>query len=42
MGENSLGKELLDWFRYADDTATTSPFIQQRNKIKPEALKDIF
>ena len=42
MGENSLGKELLDWFRYADDTATTSSFIQQRNKIKPRALKDIF
>lgn len=42
MGGNSLGKELLDWFGYADDTATTSAFIQQRNKIKPETLKDIF
>lgn len=42
MGGNSLGKELLDWFGYSEETASTSAFIQQRNKIKPNTLKYIF
>lgn len=42
MGGNSLGKELLDWFGYSDKTVSVSAFIQQRNKIKPDALKYIF
>lgn len=38
MESGSLTNELLDLF----DASTSSAFIQQRNKIKPEALKDIF
>jgi len=41
MGGNSLGKELLDYFNYDSDTASTSAFIQQRNKILPSAFKHL-
>lgn len=39
MGGNSMGKDLLEWFGYSEETASTSAFIQQRNKIKPNTLK---
>ena len=42
MGGNRLAKDLLDWFGYAVETGTTTPIIEERNKIKPETLKDIF
>ena len=42
MGGNSLGKELLDWFGYSEETVSVSAFVQQRNKIKPDTLKYIF
>lgn len=42
MGGNCLGKELLDWFGYSEETASVSAFVQQRNKIKPDDLKCIF
>lgn len=42
MGGNNLGKELLDWFGYSEETVSVSAFVQQRNKIKPDALKYIF
>lgn len=42
MGGNSLGKELLDWFEYSEETASESAFVQQRNKMKPTTLKYIF
>ncbi len=42
MGGGTLSNELLDMFNYSADTATSSAFIQQRNKIKPEAFETIF
>ena len=42
MGEGTLSNELLNMFDYSADTATSSAFIQQRNKIKPEAFETIF
>lgn len=42
MGGGTLSNELLDMFDYSADTATSSAFIQQRNKIKPEAFEAIF
>lgn len=38
MGGNSLDKELLDYFDYNIDTASSSAFVQQREKLLPEAL----
>ena len=42
MGGNSLYKELLEYFSYDTDTASSSAFIQQRNKILPFALEFLF
>ncbi len=42
MGGGSLAKELYDWFGYTSDTATSSAFVQQRDKIRPEAIETIF
>ena len=42
MGTGSLSKELYDWFGYTSSTATASAFVQQRNKIRPEAVKMVF
>ena len=39
MGGNSLQKELSDYFEGSKEFATKSAFVQQRSKIKPEALK---
>ena len=39
MESGSLTNELLDLFDASADAPTSSAFIQQRNKIKPEALK---
>ncbi|WP_303669709.1 IS4 family transposase [Selenomonas ruminantium] len=39
MGGQSLNKELADYFMGADDFATKSAFVQQRDKIHPEAFK---
>ena len=41
MGGNSLGKELLDYFNYDPETASTSAFVQQRGKILPSAFKHL-
>ena len=38
MGGNSLKVELYDYFKYDARTATSSAFIQQRNKILPETF----
>lgn len=38
----SLRSELLKYFSYSPDTATSSAFVQQRDKIKPEAFKALF
>jgi len=42
MGGNSIGKELLDFYEYDAETATTSAFIQQRKKILPFAFEFLF
>jgi len=42
MGSGSLAKELYDWFGYTPNTATASAFVQQRDKICPEAIDAIF
>lgn len=39
MGGQSLNKELADYFRDTEDFATKSAFVQQRDKILPEAFK---
>ena len=42
MEGGSIKKELLNYFEYDANTVTSSAFIQQRSKIKPEALEQIF
>ncbi len=42
MGGRALRNELLDSFRYDANTATVSAFVQQRAKIKPEAMAHLF
>ena len=42
IGGGSLAKELYDWFGYSSNTASSSAFVQQRDKIRPEALERIF
>ena len=42
MSGNRLGKELLDWFGYSQETASTSAFVPQRNKMKPDTGNYIF
>jgi len=38
IGGNSINKELLDYYQYNADTATSSAFIQQREKLNYEGL----
>lgn len=42
MGGNSLKHELMKYFSYDVETATCSAFVQQREKILPEALEFLF
>ena len=42
MGGNSIYKELLESQGYDVNTATTSAFVQQRNKILPSAVEFLF
>lgn len=42
MGGQSLPNELLDMYHYSSHTLSTSAFVQQRSKLKPEAFEDIF
>jgi len=42
MGGNSIYKELLESRGYDVNTATTSAFVQQRDKILPSAVKFLF
>lgn len=39
MGGGALTKELLDYFKCSPKTASSSAFIQQREKLLPEALE---
>ena len=38
----SVRSELLKYFSYSPDTASSSAFVQQRGKIKPAAFKSLF
>lgn len=42
MGGNSLKVELMKYFSFEVETATSSAFVQQREKILPEALEFLF
>lgn len=42
MGGGSLSNELLDIFNCSANVASSSAFIQQRSKVKPEAFEEIF
>lgn len=42
MESGSLTNELIDLFRSSPEMPSVSAFVQQRNKIKPEAFKAIF
>ena len=42
MGGNSLKLELMKYFSYDAETATSSAFVQQRDKILPDALELLF
>ena len=39
MGGNSLTNELMEYFHYDVDMASSSAFIQQRNKLLPYAFE---
>ena len=41
MSGSSLKHEMLDTIGYSPDMATSSAFVQQRAKLKPEALKKV-
>jgi hypothetical protein len=38
----SLPNELIDMFKGAEDMPSVSAFVQQRNKLKPEAFEAVF
>ena len=42
MGSGSLSKELYDWFEFSADMPSVSAFVQQRNKVRPEAMELVF
>jgi hypothetical protein len=42
MGGNSLKLELMKYFSYDVESATSSAFVQQRDKILPDALELLF
>lgn len=42
MGGQSLKLELLEYFAYDSDTASSSAFVQQREKILPELFNVLF
>ena len=42
IGSKGLTNELIDIFNQSLDMPSASAFVQQRSKIKPDALKDIF
>ncbi|MBR5180511.1 MAG: IS4 family transposase [Lachnospiraceae bacterium] len=42
MESGSITNELLDYYDISPETPTASAFVQQRNKLKPEALEAVF
>ena len=42
MGSGSLSNEMMDFFGFSEDLATTSAYVQKRAKILPEAFESLF
>ena len=42
MGAGSLQNEMLNYFNFSEDIATTSAYVQKRAKILPEAFESLF
>lgn len=42
MERGSIRSELLKYFSYSPETATSSAFIQQRDKLKPNTFQSLF
>ena len=42
MGERSVGKELMGWFKLKGQTPSASAFVQQRQKLLPSAMETLF
>ncbi|MGN6713045.1 IS4 family transposase [Anaerocolumna jejuensis] len=42
MGGNTISKELWNYFGYSTTTVSASAFVQQRSKIKYQAIEEIF
>lgn len=42
MNGNPLRTEIMEWLDYSTQTVSSSAFIQQRSKIKPEAFEYVF
>lgn len=42
MRAGSLSNEMMDFFGFSEDIATTSAFVQKRAKILPEAFESLF
>ena len=42
MGAGSLQNEMLNYFDFSEDIATTSAYVQKRAKILPEAFESLF
>ncbi len=42
MGSSSLGRELVKYFQFQPGFPSVSAFVQQRQKIKPEAFEELF
>ena len=42
LGGGSLAREIIGMFKCSSETPSASAFIQQRNKLKPDALEELF
>lgn len=42
MGERSVGKELMGWFKLKEQRPSASAFVQQRQKLLPSAMESLF
>ena len=42
MEYGSIRSELLKYFSYSPETATSSAFVQQRDKLKPDTFRSLF
>lgn len=42
IGSSNLGTEILKYFNFDDEFSSISAFVQQRQKLKPDAFSHIF